>query len=72
MADVASMRIHQHHKPTTIIRLNDDDFIEVAGLDRSGKSGRKSSVERLLGNTLLDLPTSNNFSHAKIRDEPFK
>lgn len=37
-----------NHQPQ-IIRLQDDEFIETAGLDRSGRSGRKSSVERLLG-----------------------
>ena len=34
------------------VLLKDDSFIEAAGLQRTAKSGRKSSVERLLGMTI--------------------
>ena len=50
--DVETTHIEDSPNKTTYVKLKDDDFVEAAGLQRSGVSGRKSSVEKLLGNPI--------------------
>uniref|UniRef100_A0A069DLU5 Putative cnidarian restricted protein n=1 Tax=Clytia hemisphaerica TaxID=252671 RepID=A0A069DLU5_9CNID len=60
VADTSITASPTQQDTTTYVKLKDDDFIEAAGLQRSGKSGKKSSVEKLLEESLNTSESNEN------------
>jgi len=54
MTDIESTHISESPNKTCV-KLNDDDFMDAAGLQRGDVSGKKSSVEKLLGSYIIFL-----------------